>query len=303
MEYLEGQTLAERLNKGSLPLQEALKIATDITDALDKAHRQGIIHRDLKPGNIMLTKSGAKLMDFGLAKPMMAAATGGAIGPITPSTPTMNLASLTSASSPLTQKGSIVGTFQYLAPEVLQGAEADARSDIFSFGCVLYEMVAGRRAFEGKTQLKVMSSILEDEPPAVSSLRGALPASLDRVVAGCLTKDPEQRFQCARDLKLQLEWLLPEGTSVGQPARKTNWLWAGATGVLVLLCAGLLFGILREQASAPFAIEAYLLPPENHRFTLTADDASGPVCFPVTGKTLPSLPSMSTMSRSSTCVR
>lgn len=184
MEYMEGQTLADRLAKGALPPDQALKIAVEICEALDAAHRRGIIHRDLKPGNIMLTKSGAKLMDFGLAKPTMAIAAGVAIGPITPSTPTMNLASLTSASSPLTQKGSIVGTFQYLAPEVLQGAEADARSDIFSFGCVLYEMLAGRHAFEGKTQVKVMAAILEDEPPPVTSVRAALPPSLDRLVAG-----------------------------------------------------------------------------------------------------------------------
>jgi len=149
MEYLEGQTLAERLAKGPLPLDQVLKIGTEIAQALEKAHQQGIIHRDLKPANIMLTKAGAKLMDFGLAKPEMSIASK-AVGPFTPSTPTMNLASLTSVASPLTQKGSIVGTFQYMAPEVLQGAEADARSDLFSFGCVLYEMITGRRAFEGQ---------------------------------------------------------------------------------------------------------------------------------------------------------
>jgi eukaryotic-like serine/threonine-protein kinase len=148
MEYLEGQTLAARLEKGALPVDQVLKIGTEIAEALEKAHRQGIIHRDLKPANIMLTKSGAKLMDFGLAKPELTIPTGSKT-PISSSMPTMNLASLTSAASPLTQKGSIVGTFQYLAPEVLQGTEADARSDLFSFGCVLYEMVTGRRPSEG----------------------------------------------------------------------------------------------------------------------------------------------------------
>ena len=146
MEYLEGQTLAERLQKGPLPLDQVLKIGTEIAQALEKAHQQGIIHRDLKPANVMLTKAGAKLMDFGLAKPKLSIGSQ-AIGPFTPSTPTMNLASLTSAASPLTQKGSIVGTFQYMAPEILQGAEADARSDLFSFGCVLYEMVTGTTRF------------------------------------------------------------------------------------------------------------------------------------------------------------
>jgi serine/threonine protein kinase len=137
MEYLEGQTLAERLGKGALPLDQVPKVGTEIAQALERAHQQGIIHRDLKLANIMLTKAGAKLMDFGLAKLSIASR---AIGPLTPSTPTMNLASLTSAASPLTQKGAIVGTFQYMAPELLQGGEADVRSDLFSFGCVFYEM-------------------------------------------------------------------------------------------------------------------------------------------------------------------
>ncbi len=163
MEYLEGQTLAERLQKGSLPVEQVLKIATEVAQALEKAHQQGIIHRDLKPANIMLTKAGAKLMDFGLAKPKLPIASQAA-GAFTPSTPTMNLASLTSAASPVTQKGLIVGTFQYMAPEVLQGAEADARSDLFGFGCVLYEMITGHRAFEGKSQLSVFTAILEKEP-------------------------------------------------------------------------------------------------------------------------------------------
>jgi serine/threonine protein kinase len=163
MEYLEGQTLADRLAKGALPLDQVLKIGTEIAQALEKAHQQGIIHRDLKPANIMLAKAGAKLMDFGLAKPEMSISSQ-AVGSFTPSTPTMNLASLTSSASPLTQKGSIVGTFQYMAPELLQGAEADGRSDLFSFGCVLYEMITGRRAFEGKSQLSVFTAILEKDP-------------------------------------------------------------------------------------------------------------------------------------------
>jgi serine/threonine protein kinase len=149
MEYLEGETLAARLLKGPLPIDQVLTIAIQTADALERAHRHGIIHRDLKPGNIMLTKSGAKLMDFGLAKGKAAGAMsgGGGVGVLTPSTPTMNVAQMTSPLTPLTQKGLIVGTFQYMAPEVLQGAEADARSDIFSFGCALYEMAAGKRPF------------------------------------------------------------------------------------------------------------------------------------------------------------
>ena len=201
MEYLEGQTLAARLEKGALPLDQVLKVGTEIAQALEKAHQQGIIHRDLKPANIMLTKAGAKLMDFGLAKPEVPTASRIA-GPLTPSTPTMNLASLTSAASPLTQKGSIVGTFQYIAPEVLQGAEADARSDLFSFGCVLYEMITGRRAFEGKSQLSVFTAILEKDPESISVLQPLSPPMLESIVLACLAKDPDDRIQSAHDLAM-----------------------------------------------------------------------------------------------------
>src|SRR5450432_4029639 len=206
MECLEGQTLAVRIEKGPLPVDQVLKVGKEIGEALQKAHGQGIIHRDLKPANIMLTKSGAKLMDFGLAKPELRVPTGSKT-PISSSMPTMNLASLTSAASPLTQKGSIVGTFQYLAPEVLQGTEADARSDIFSFGCVLYEMVTGRRAFEGKSQLSVLSAILEQEPQPIGVTQPLTPPMLERVIKECLTKDPVERFQSAHDLVMDLRWI------------------------------------------------------------------------------------------------
>src|SRR5271170_366263 len=224
MEYLEGQTLADRLGKGALPLDQVLKIGTEIAEALEKAHRQGIVHRDLKPGNIMLTKSGAKLMDFGLAKPELTIA-GSAKGQLTPSTPTMNLASLTSAASPLTQKDSIVGTFQYLSPEVLQGAEADARSDIFSFGCVLYEMVAGRRAFEGKSQFSVLGAILDKEPDRISAVMPGSPPRLDETVWRCLAKNPEQRYGCMHDVRIQLEALAeagPQAESTSESSKPTQ---------------------------------------------------------------------------------
>jgi len=227
MEYLEGQTLAERMAKGPLPLDQVLKIATEIAQALDKAHQQGIIHRDLKPANVMLTKAGAKLMDFGLAKPQVQIASQ-AIGPFTPSTPTMNLASLTSAASPLTQKGSIVGTFQYMAPELLQGSEADARSDLFSFGCVLYEMITGRRAFEGKSQLSVFSAILEKDPEPITVSQPLAPPMLDRVVRVSLAKDPADRFQSAHD---------------------SPWTWAGSTPSVPLRQ---IHNLLPRQAQAAF---------------------------------------------------
>src|SRR5271157_5008544 len=226
MEYLEGQTLAERLAKGPLPFDQVLKIGMEIAQALEKAHQQGIIHRDLKPANIMLTKAGAKLMDFGLAKPEMSIASK-AVGTFTPSTPTMNLASLTSAASPLTQKGSIVGTFQYMAPELLQGAEADARSDIFSFGCVLYEMVTGRRAFEGKSQLSVFTAILEKDPEPISASQPLSPPMLAQVVQSCLAKDPADRFQSAHDVAMDLRWMADSTGDEGtKPAARFKKSWA-----------------------------------------------------------------------------
>jgi eukaryotic-like serine/threonine-protein kinase len=219
MEYLEGETLAARLLKGPLPLNQVLSIAIQMADALERAHRHGIIHRDLKPGNIMLTKSGAKLMDFGLAKgKAMGATSGGSVGLLTPSTPTMNVAQMTSPLTPLTQKGLIVGTFQYMAPEVLQGAEADARSDIFSFGCALYEMVAGKRPFDGKSQVGVLAAILEKEPEPISTVQPMTPPALDKLIRTCLAKDPDQRWQSAHDLKLQLETIAEMGSKAGVPA-------------------------------------------------------------------------------------
>jgi serine/threonine protein kinase len=182
MEYVQGETLESRLQKGPLPLKQTLEIGVQICDALEKAHRAGIVHRDLKPGNVMLTASGAKLLDFGLAKPAAAMLGSQALsdkGQLTPSTPTMNLSILGASAQALTQQGSIVGTFQYMAPEVAQGREADARSDIFSFGCVLYEMITGRRAFEGKSQLSVLTAILEKDPEPLSTVQPSTPPALD----------------------------------------------------------------------------------------------------------------------------
>ena len=177
MEYVQGESLDSRLQKGPLPVKQALECGEQICDALEKAHRAGIVHRDLKPGNIMLTASGAKLLDFGLAKPAsgMLSAQTLTRASLTPSTPTMSLSALSGPPATLTQQGSIVGTFQFMAPEVLQGQEADARSDIFSFGCVLYEMLTGRRAFEGKSQISVASAILEKEPEPITKMLPAAP--------------------------------------------------------------------------------------------------------------------------------
>jgi eukaryotic-like serine/threonine-protein kinase len=261
MEYLEGETLADRLARGALPLDQVLKIGTEIAQALKKVHQHGIIHRDLKPANIMLTKAGAKLMDFGLAKPEMSISAQ-AVGPFTPSTPTMTLAALTSAASPLTQKGSIVGTFQYMAPELLQGAEADARSDLFSFGCVLYEMVTGRRAVEGKSQLSVFTAILEKDPDPVSTSQPLAPPMLDRVVCACLAKDPADRIQSAHDVAMDLGWVDSLGSAPpdAEPAPASSrlpWFAAVAAAIVLATLAG--FFVHRAAPSAP-GIRAALNP-------------------------------------------
>ena len=285
MEYLEGQTLAERLKKGPLPLDQVLKIGIEIAQALEKAHQRGIIHRDLKPANIMLTKAGAKLMDFGLAKPKSQLPIASqAVGTFTPSTPTMNLAALTSAASPLTQKGSIVGTFQYMAPELLQGAEADARSDLFSFGCVLYEMITGRRAFEGKSQLSVFSAILEKDPEPISATQPLAPPMLDRVVGACLAKDPADRFQSAHDVAMDLRWIESQGAKPADaelaPAPAPNrLLWFAAVAAAIVL--GTLAGFfLHRPAVSSASIRAVINPPPDTHFRLTSDVAGPPVLSP-----------------------
>ena len=207
MEYLEGETLADRLRRGPLPVDQVLKYGIEICEGLEKAHRSAVVHRDLKPGNIMLTKMGAKLMDFGLAKASLAnlAVTSGLTATLT--TPR--------GSHPLTAQGVVVGTFQYMAPEQVEGKEADARSDIFALGAVLYEMATGKRAFEGKTAASAMAAVLERDPAPISSLQPTTPPALDRLVKTCLDKDPDERWQTAHDVKLQLRQITERGLQTG----------------------------------------------------------------------------------------
>src|SRR2546427_1438671 len=210
MEYLEGETLAERLKKGPLPLDQVLQYAIEISDALDKAHRKGVTHRDLKPGNIMLTKSGTKLLDFGLAKLRQDAA---------PATP---LSQLPTADAAITAQGTILGTLQYMAPEQLEGKEVDARTDIFTFGAVVYEMATGKKAFERKSQASLIAKILETDPQPISALQPMTPPALDRVVRRCLAKDPENRWQTARDLELEMKSIQEGGSPAGLSMDRTT---------------------------------------------------------------------------------
>ncbi len=217
MELIEGETLAQRLAKGALPPADVLRLGAQIADALDRAHRAGVIHRDLKPGNVMLTKSGAKLMDFGLARATGLAGPGGASG--------LTQAALTQSptvAAPLTTEGTILGTFQYMAPEQLEGKETDARSDLWALGCVLYEMATGRRAFEGRSQASLISAIMDRQPEPISKLVPLSPAGLDRLTSQCLAKDPEDRWQNAGDLRRELQWLASEGPGVAPVARGGN---------------------------------------------------------------------------------
>jgi Tol biopolymer transport system component/predicted Ser/Thr protein kinase len=204
MEYLEGETLSDRLLKGALPFEQVLRYGIEIADALDKAHRQGIVHRDLKPGNIMLTKSGVKLLDFGLAKAMA---------------PPAQQSSLTALPTQqgLTQEGTILGTFQYMAPEQLEGKEADARADIFAFGATLYEMATGKKAFSASSQASLITAIMSTDPAPISSVQPMSPPALDRVVRTCLAKDPEDRWQSAGDVAKELRWI-SEGSAAGLAA-------------------------------------------------------------------------------------
>ncbi len=282
MELLEGDTLSERLAKGALPLEQALRYGIEIADALDKAHRQGIVHRDLKPGNVMLTKSGVKLLDFGLAKAMA------------PAAPQTSLTSMPTRQG-LTQEGTILGTFQYMAPEQLEGKDADARTDIFALGAVLYEMATGKKAFSASSQASLITSIMSAEPPSVSSLQPTSPAAFDRVVKKCLAKDPEDRWQNARDLMSELQWIA-QGSQAGAvsptPARRKNRerlaLGLAAAGLLAALAgfvaaarsssrAAALSRPMRSSIVLPemTALRGIALSPDGRRLAYVARDSSG----------------------------
>jgi eukaryotic-like serine/threonine-protein kinase len=281
MEFLEGETLAERLRKGALPLNEVFKIGIAVAEALAVAHRSGIVHRDLKPGNIMLTQGGAKLMDFGLAKPLgiQTSASGSASAPSFTAAATL---SGPSPLSPLTTAGTIIGTIQYMSPEQIEGKEADARSDIFAFGTVLYEMATGRRPFEGKSQISLASSILEKDPEPISAIKPSTPPAFEHVLTTCLRKSPEERFQTAHDIKLELQWIAAERSSPGADAsprapsnkrERLSWTIAMVIAVVLALIAG---SFLHRSHPSEQSIRAVINPPDKTTLNLSGD-AAGPL--------------------------
>src|SRR5499426_3077240 len=284
MEYLEGETLAARIARGPLPLDEALKVGIAIADALDKAHEKGVTHRDLKPGNVMLTATGAKLLDFGLAKLKQQS------GPSNDPTPRP-------ADSDATSPGTILGTMQYMAPEQLEGKEADARTDIFAFGATLYEMVSGKKAFEGKSRAHLIAAIVSADPEPLTNTQPETPPALGFVVKRCLAKDPEERLQTAWDLLQQLRWIAEGGTETGMFApiarsRKSRLArLAVAAAALFAATVAVPASLYLRSANTPLetrfliptpdmpVAEAAAIAPDGHAVAYSARDAGSTVLF------------------------
>jgi serine/threonine protein kinase len=254
MEYVDGESLAARLERGRVPLNHALLIGIDIAAALAHAHRHGIVHRDLKPSNVMLTKTVAKLLDFGLAKTHA----GLSVGASDSSRSTRTPPSRGPDAAPLTVAGAILGTFQYMAPEQVEGQVADARADIFALGAVIHEIVTGRKAFQGQTQASLIGSILKDDPPPLSSIQESSPPALDFVVRKCLAKDPDDRWQSARDVMSQLEWVARgSGSQLTPPSTSGRFITTRRRETL----AWTLVGMLTVLSAIAVGMHVYVAPP------------------------------------------
>ena len=283
MEYLEGETLAARLRKGPMSLAQAMETSIEIAAALAAAHAQGIVHRDLKPANIMLTEGGAKLLDFGLAR-----LRAGDAFRSSSATDTFSISQ--------TAPGSVIGTLRYMAPEQLEGKEVDARVDIFAFGAVLYEMVTGRKAFDGTSQPSVMSAILSSDPPTVATLQPLTPPALEQVIRTCLAKDREDRWASAHDVVLQLEWIARDRSQVAAPATvvgrmRHRDLLAWIVAALAVAAAAVLWatGARRSPSDAALHVlsvpappgstfataEAPAISPDGGRLAFVGHDAAG----------------------------
>jgi serine/threonine protein kinase/Tol biopolymer transport system component len=295
MELVEGETLADRLAKGALATSDVLRLGSQIADALDRAHRAGVIHRDLKPGNVMLTRSGAKLMDFGLARAT------GLEGPAGGSGDTMSaMTQSPTVAQALTAQGTILGTFQYMAPEQLEGREADARSDVWALGCILYEMATGRRAFAGSSQASLIGAIMNTSPAPISSITPLAPPALERLVRACLEKDPNERVQTAHDVKLQLQWIAEAGSQAGVPApvaarrrSRERLAWGAAAVASVVAAAALVIPRLGPKPSPPQVVRFNVaapagvsiiddpalieISPDGHQLAFIATDTSGTI--------------------------
>ena len=268
MEYLAGETLEQRLRRGPLPILDALQVAIEIADALDAAHRLGIVHRDLKPSNVMLTTNGAKILDFGLARELSANPSG-----MVSSAP----------HSTQTQPGTIVGTIQYMSPEQLEGKPGGARSDIFAFGAIMYEMTTGRRAFDATSQSGVIAAILTATPTSMALLAPMTPPALDHVVKTCLAKDPDERWQAAGDVARQLMWIATNAHSSVEsppPSRRRHDLWVAATVLLATAAAFLTFVRAREAPAESGLVRFVLPPPEGAEYPSYNDIESPPIVSP-----------------------
>ena len=258
MEFLEGESLAKRLDKGALPTESVLKYGIQVAEALDRAHRQGIVHRDLKPGNIMITKSGAKLLDFGLAKYEIKTESG--VESV-----------LETRDRPLTEEGVVLGTVQYMAPEQIEGKESDPRTDIFALGEVIYEMSTGQRTFKGNSKAQLMASIMTSDPQPISTVQPLAPPALDHVIKKCLAKDPEDRWQNARDVASELRWISEQTSQskmVSTPIHRQRKVWPVASNAFLLLLAALsTFLFFTREPKKHEVLKVSIMPAENTKIT------------------------------------